>query len=395
MGPIDPDNADTGDLRGPLAYRNWHAMERVAQPLYGTEVFVYGDAPAIGGHWRLGPYEVFNTIAGVANMRGEIAPPLALRAWVHLHHDNWFPSLDRTDVTGFTGSDLADEIACLLSLLSARRLRAGDTARMFNSVNDLGTPRAERDIDIPITPGRARRLPRQAEPFALADELRDLLAFYPHLNASNAVALARAARAYRDALWLGERHPELAWLLFVSAIESAANARVSDANPDAVERLRTGSPELYREIQHLAPEALASLARRLAHLVKATNKFLDFMARFGPRVGPAPRPTFAGLGWNDDAEMRGVYRKVYDHRSRALHEAVAIPFPMLLPPDVWQAGAGHDEKPSGLASGALGGAWAREDAPMLLHAFEFAVQHALVAWWKELAVTPVGLTSIP
>jgi len=35
------------------------------------------------------------------------------------------------------------------------------------------------------------------------------------------VALTRAARLYQDALWMIESEPSLAWLLLVSAIETA------------------------------------------------------------------------------------------------------------------------------------------------------------------------------
>jgi hypothetical protein len=53
---------------------------------------------------------------------------------------------------------------------------------------------------------------------------------------------------------------------------------------------------------------------------------------------------------------------------------------MLEAPRNWGANTGFtgfDEVPGGLAMGTLGAAWMREETPMLLHTFEFAVQQAL------------------
>lgn len=56
------------------------------------------------------------------------------------------------------------------------------------------------------------------------------------LSASQSVALVRAARLYQDALWIVESEPGLAWLMFVSALEIAAN-QWQAATGTATERL--------------------------------------------------------------------------------------------------------------------------------------------------------------
>lgn len=380
------DTGNGADAVGPLAYRNWIAMRRslAGEPDCGYEVLLFGDAPVIGGHWLVGPYEILNTISGVPKMVGATVPPVALRIWEYLGQGEYFPPLTDTDVSSYTGTDQADEIAVLLALLTARRFRAGGMARRFGSRADPGMPCADAGIAPPVVPPRGRRvLPRQAGDCVLLDEQRDLLASYVDLPADRAVALARAARAYRDALWVGESQPELAWLLLVSAVECAANAVTRTANDDPVARLRASRSKLAKKLTRAIPEAdLPGIAKELAPLFKATEKFITFLLRFGPTAGPEPRPAHGAFRWGDEGAMRAALELVYEHRSNALHEAIAIPVPMLQPPRRWE-GAGFDEVPGGLAAGALGAAWTCEDTPMLLHTFEFAVQHALVAWWRS------------
>lgn len=380
-------------ITGPLAYRNWLAMRRdeAAKPDRGFEVLLYGDSPATGGNWNIGPYEVMNTVSAAAMMTSNAqVPPLVLRVWQYLDGRSHYPPLTETNVASFTGTDLADEIAVLLSLLTGRRLRAGGICRWFDSPNDPGRPAADPGVPpVPIPPPGHRLLPRQTMTCELLDDHESLLKSYSELSSDQAVALARAARSYRDAIWLGESHPELAWLLLVSAVECAANGMARVSEDDPLVRLRAARSPLARKIERLdvTVEEKRGIAKELAHLFKATDKFVGFLVHYAPKVGPQPRPSHGAFAWGDEEVTRSAFASVYSHRSAALHEALAIPRPMLIAPRRWEAGGGFDEVPIGTATGSLGASWTHDAIPMLLHTFEFIVQNALVAWWREMDTT--------
>lgn len=375
------------ELAGPMAYRNWRAMKRLGgEPSSGSEFLLYGDAEFTGDHWTIGPYETVNTLAGPTGVEhqpldlGSISPPIALRTWIYLRDDEWFPRLRSTDVESFTGIHMADEVAVLLSLLTARRLRAGGVVRDFRSMNEPGRARADASVQMPQRPPRhQRRLPRQVEPSSITPERVDLLRSYVDLPKEVAVALARAARAYRDAIWIGESQPELAWLLLVSAVECAANADKRIDEVDPLTRLRHSRSSLAKKIvkMGLAAEQERVLANDLAHLFKANEKFTSFLMRFAPSEGPTPRPLRGAFPWADKDSRRQALDLVYDHRSHALHEAMPIPYPMLVHPS-------RGEEVSSIV-GALGALWQPDRNPMLLHTFEYMVQNALVNWWRSLA----------
>ena len=369
------------ELAGPMAYRNWQAMKRLGgEPSSGSEFLLYGDAPVIGNDWSVGPYDIVNTVAW--NTEGmPYAPPLALTVWVYLPYEQWSLSMKETNLAAFTGTNNADEVAVLLSLITARRLQAGGIVRQFKSVHAPGRARADGSMQMPQVPGRARRLPRQTQPNRISDDQIGLLASYPDLTGDAAVALVRAARAYRDAIWIGESQPEVAWLLLVSAVECAANADKRAAEVDPVVRLRASRRDLTKQMRALrfTDEQERMVAKQTAHLFKTGQKFTDFLMRFGPSEGPMPPPNGGAFPWADEDAKRQALDLVYDHRCNALHEALPIPYPMLLQPHA------DEEVPLGLATSALNGVWRREDTPMLLHTFEYLVQNALVNWWRSLA----------
>lgn len=377
----DSESGEVGELNGPMAYRNWQAMKRLGgEPSSGSEFLLYGDAPVIGEGRKVGPYEIVNTLAW--NREGmPYAPPIALTVWIYLPREQWSLPMTTTNVAAFTGTNYADEIAVLLSLITARRLQAGGVVREFESIHAPGRARADGSMQMPQVPARGRRLPRQTKPNEISDDQMSLLASYPELSGYAAVALARAARAYRDAIWIGESQPELAWLLLVSAVECASNADKRIAEVEPLARLRTSRSSLAKKIvkMGLAPEHEQQLAKELAPLFKATEKFTSFLVRFSPTEGPTPRPDWGAFPWADAEAKLHAIELVYEHRSNALHEAVAIPYPMLLQPQ------GGEEIPGGLATSALNAVWMRDQTPMLLHTFEYMVQHALVNWWRSLA----------
>ena len=172
----------------------------------------------------------------------------------------------------------------------------------------------------------------------------------PRIEPKRYVSLVRACNLYRDALWISEWDANLAWLLLVSAIETGANDVFSS---------KTGT----------------------------TKKFSDFVMCFLPEP-PESRPEGEELRfeWTKD-NFSQMPRKVYDYRSRALHDGKPFPAPMLQPP--WRQSrthAAHEVPLMGTGGFALGGTWLRADTPINLHTFHYITRRVLLRWWAcELA----------
>jgi len=377
----------------PFCYENWEAAtagspSRGARehPLF-TDSLITGPsitagAPVVG----YGPYHLFNAIADGNCTR----PAIILRVEEHRGFQldpSWHRKLN-TD--RYHGGDLADELAALVSLCLGIRAKSGELTRVFDLDAD-DDPRGQplsltRGPDPVVPPTRPKLiLPQALPPNEHSLDSMAPLAWLPSLAPEQAVALVRAARSYQEAMWIAEGTPETAWLLFVSALEIAANKwRAEDGDP--VDRLRASRPgaEVERLLRERGGDNLddfvAQVAALLAPYMGATRKFIDFVITFLP-APPAARPAeFYRLSWRVP-DMKKSLSKVYEYRSLALHGGIPFPAPMCESPHR------HNEiaaETPGTAYSALGGVWAKKDLPMYLHTFEYIVRRALLKWWQSM-----------
>lgn len=113
------------------------------------------------------------------------------------------------------------------------------------------------------------------------------LATFPRVPTSKATALVRAARLYRDALWIAEAEPELSWLLLVSALEVAAVQH--QAETPSIDVLRASKPALVQRLEAVDTSLAKEVADHLSRELRATARFLAFMLHFLPSP-PHERP---------------------------------------------------------------------------------------------------------
>jgi len=206
------------------------------------------------------------------------------------------------------------------------RLRAGACTRQKNEdadwlvLGDSNRPLLFPNPSVPLLP-HARSVGNVARD-------RELLATFAKLKPDQATKLVRAARSYRDALWIVEGQPELAWLMFVSALEVGAVERAtSDADP--VDTLRLGMPQLAKDLTAFSG-AVEIAAQHLARTLKATKRFVDFVVHLMPDP-PEQRPAQVYcFEWTKE-RMKDCAAIVYGHRSLALHEGIPFPRPMCAP----------------------------------------------------------------
>lgn len=289
----------------------------------------------------------------------------------------------KTNIDRYHGGDLADEIAALVSLCLGIRAKSGQATRLFEPEHDpRGKPLYLSHEPDPIAPPTR---PNPILPRVLLVNAHSLDALAPFKNllsltVPQAIALVRAARSYQEAMWIAEGAPETAWLLFVSALETAANQwRSEQGNP--VDRLRASQLMKLEDLLLTKGDDafVAEVAAMLTPLLGATKKFIDFTMAFCPEP-PSERPEeFYQLSWKP-SDMKKSLSKIYGYRSRALHSGIPFPYPMCIPPRRrdWKSVA---EIPA-LTQSARGATWMGSDLPMFLHIFEYITRHALVNWWR-------------
>jgi hypothetical protein len=298
------------DVRGPHAWRNWRAFTagrpRRSSSKTSTslilssweEYALYSDA-GIRGELMLGPYRFINTIARESDRVGSAELRIVLRADEHLGEPDYSSPIEEEDVTSSFAGGLDDELAALLSLALSRRMRSGGvTRRAYADGDEAGTP-AELEYRPPvlIPPRGTAMLPHLAEAVHL-EAAQPHLEHYRDLAEDDAIALARAASQFADALWLADADPRLAWIKLVGAVEAAANRWESAKARGPVELLRRNRKRVYNAIKDCGEYVVERVARDLAGTFKATDKFKDFVLEFDPGP-PAVRPEVGRFDWSE------------------------------------------------------------------------------------------------
>ena len=377
---------DPGSPIGLPSQRNWmYWLDRPeiegASP--GYEYPLYSDAH-ITGEFRegLGPYCFLNSVPMNVGS-GLINAPIVLRTAIHLPGN--LPDISKPDDTLYHGGTLADELAALTSLALGVRTLAGGISREFGFDGDpLGRPREGWSEPKPTFHTRNHELILPSVVGSRSMQALEILKSIPSIDPGRYVQLIRACRSYQQALWTAESDPNVAWLLLVSALETAANDEVrSDATPDEI--FKTSKPELAKYLKdNGGPNCLRTVAESIAPTLKSTRKFIDFTTGFMPPE-PDKRPSEEWLQVNwSKSRMRRILSKVYDYRSLSLHEGKPFPEPMLRPPFRRAPREPASERPlMGITSYSLGGTWAPKDAPINLHCFHYIARGALLNWWKR------------
>ena len=326
----------------------------------------------VTGQLELGPFKLLNALdLPSAHAAGRVRTTAILRYDAHVG----------VPLAGPDALEMADEVIALASLVSGARLRAGPFTRMFSPGGDpRGQPSGLRwDPDpvlaspnLPVLP-RALRCQLGASP----------LDTFPQVPPRAAIELVRAARMYRDALWLAESETNLAWLLLVSAVEVAA---VFDKHGggEPSEIFAQLNPTLAGTIRESGGEQLLHVvASSFAHLMGSTNRFIKFAMKHAPKSGPEGTPRVYPFKWSR-SNLRKALNTIYTYRSNALHTGQPFPYMMRLAPMKLLPGDVTPEVPQNSPDGT------DRELPMLLHTFEHVVRAVLLSWWKSLIEQPAA-----
>ncbi len=359
----------------PLIYTNWTNFNADKELSRTIEFGVFADARIIGQS-KFGPYDFLNTLASAVG-NGSLTQAIVVRSVCHWPEYGFKP-MYKTQDSHYHGGDHPDELAALISLILGIRAQAGSITREFMLHGDpYGSPTTIGSKPIPILPPLyiSPRIPRLRSEYNL-DELEPIT-ILPRVNAETASVIVKVARMYQQAVWLVDAQPSMSWLLLVSAIETAANYWALQKHIISDDYTL---PEELNEIiaEHSCSSSIVEpLSKYMEKYTKATTKFVKFIQEFLPDP-PESRPEAAYcIEFTKNGLKKGL-EKIYDYRSRALHDGISFPYPMCNAPSHY-----HEEMPMG-ATRAQNGIWSKEDMPMLLHIFEHIVRGSILNWLQSL-----------
>lgn len=373
--------------RGPFGWQLLRESD-ASSAGHAVECAFYGDARVVGVE-RVGAVELVTAID-----RAPVGQSTQPRMYVWFYRDllgldstevEPDPPRLQTDAALYHGGSIDDEIAALMSLSSAVRLRSGGITRYAKDATPFGQPVEASHMPVvhPVpTNGGPSALQHLESTVTLADAV-PWLENFGRLEADAAIALLRAARSYQLGVWSADDDMSLAWIRLVSAIETAASYW-RKRRSEHTDLLREFRPEFFDRLQPFGESVIEIVATELRQTLGATKSFCEFVLAFRPEP-PSVRPSPAfQLDWSEGS-LRAGLKQIYRYRSEALHSARPFPGPMCLPPFQVPAedGVAFAERPIGLAASMMGGTWAAKDMPMTLSTFEYLVRGALKAWWSQ------------
>lgn len=360
-----------------LSYRNSKLLNEGADIISIVEFMIYSDSRFTNDVLNGKAYSFFNMIPFSVD---EVTSTITVRV-------NWSVDINRTIFSGtephtsdFHGGWYNDEIAALTSLKLGVRAHSGTVTREYSyHTPEHGYPRAEQSPPPPFTSKNKRLIVpfcKKNIDIAALSEINKI----HMLKESDFNHLIKAARSFQDSLWICESSPNLAWLLMVSALETAAQQwdRSMYNNVDKFKELK---PDLFDKLNKEPYQSLIPvIADEFFSTSGAASKFRKFCVEFLPDE-PVERPEHGRIQWKKK-NLKEIFNKIYDLRSYALHTGQPFPAPMCAPPDNH---FGISEKGvTALASSTLGGTWTPKEAPINLNIFFHMTHSILNKWWDSL-----------
>jgi hypothetical protein len=262
--------------------------------------------------------------------------------------------------------DPHEELACILSLILGIRIKVGSGNRSFDakslSLNNyfgsiLNMGAFLNPMPIPLT------LQNPIIPYAIriySDKtfvsLNEAEKYLSHItkiqNIMEYNSFIRSAKFYNDALWLSESDPQISWILFVSAIESAAGDKTKGQRA----LLREYHPDIVKEVQD--------------------NVILN---NYKEPTAENDIPEIFKADLENLSKLKIILKTIYDFRSRALHSGQPFPEEMCESPiRIYDQKIILSERPLKTISSKRKSVIYPEDKPLHLWKFEEIVRLSLL-----------------
>lgn len=379
-------NKSGKDRNEPLVYSNYKAFQNNEGKLSTMEFPLFSDAQFRGDFVSTDcPYYFYNLVYSRPGAK------IVLRADIYLS-----PSMNmgiESNSHYYCDAFFPHDLTAICSLILGVRLKAGGRTREFSYDGDpLGRPtnhssireeQAVIELDKIILNNRHLMPSIVFNPGNL-EELK-LLISLKKLSSQEITALIRSARLYQDAIWLGESEPQRAWILLVSALENCAK-KWKNPNYSPIDGLKETYPDLANYLQNNGGEEhLQKVAEYLSDRFKLTQNFVKFTIEFLSK-SQALHP----LSNYTQQQMKKIFEKIYNYRSKALHAGTPFPLPMCEPPPRTNDDNGNkvfsEKGMVSLAFHTPEGSWLPEDTPLNLNAFVIITRKVILEWWNSLLI---------
>lgn len=223
-----------------LSYRNRKMLNEGADVISTVEFIIYSDSTFTD---QVLDEEAYSFLNMLPLSHGDVVPSIIIRA-------NWSVDINKTIFSGtepytshFHGGWYAAEIAALITLKLGVRAHSGTVTREYGYyAPEHGQPRAVQNPPPPFF----RKNKQLIVPFCKKNigiaELKEINNIHL-LSEKNFNYLIKTTRSFQDSLWICESSPNPAWLLMVSALETAAQQwdQSKRSNIEKVKELKSQS----------------------------------------------------------------------------------------------------------------------------------------------------------
>jgi len=337
--------------------RNLEGLEYENVESYETEYEVLTDGYTVG-ECTFGPY--YLTIWEISYKKDGEERKLCLRIREKKRSENDRPWENADKEAFYHGGDIVDEILALSSLFLRRRFKRGPQVRWNDKPQLFLKP--EEWIDKSLISGK-RKL----------TEIPQWLELVKGLDNNLHQKFILAVRLYYQAILLIEEQPDLAYLNLVSSIE--ALCREQDIGVVGLADLDSGLAALVKRIKNI------NLEKRIEHAILRREKFI--CRRFREFIIENIEDEF----WNSEdrpelgkikpEDLRELLTRIYNQRSKMLHEGQPFPLQVSKPPLM----AAEIDFSLGISIG--GKRWEPKDYIPYPHFFESLVNHVLKTYLKR------------
>lgn len=339
-----------------LFIKNIDDLENENPDFNTTEYEVLTDSFTVG-QLTFGPY--FFTIWEFGMKREGEKRKLCLR----IKEINQFSNdiVNVTNKNGFYhGGGIAEELVALSSLALHGRyilgpiVRENDMPRMYSTNSGR--------IDNSLVIGRKN-----------LGELSQFFELVKGLNVEYHLKFILAVRLYHQALLVIENQPDIAYLNFVSAIETLCQ-------DDSIEEVTLSQIDerLSSLVESIEDDTLRNkISKAIIKKERFLNrKFVSFIMKYTDESF-WERPDRPEHGRIDPQYFENILKRIYGERSKYLHTGEPFQKTIFFPPSL------NEEMPLGLATMVRGKRWEIKDYIPHPHFFEKLVNHVLVNFLKR------------
>jgi hypothetical protein len=332
-------------------------------PIYEFEVF--SEVP-VDGEFIFGPFSL---------SAWDATPPTGSRRSLVLRFADFLdiksPLVKSTKGGFYHGISMPDEFCALATALLRRRVLLGPLLRVNDGAIRVSSPSYPPNLDL---------VKGKIDLSQLASRLEEL----SRLPSEYHEAFILACRMYQEAVMVIDDKPDIAYLLLVSGVEVFVAKFVP----------RTSESELSEEIRQALgqcdPESRKVLLRRILELDRGISRnFVSFVNAHVTDDFWSQSPKISTEeGRVTREELPELLKRVYNQRSKTLHEAEPFPPNVLAPPNDYA----EIDRRSEITVGER--RWTQTQFVPYVRFFERLVQHVLVTFLKTRSNAPASETEV-